>query len=170
MGCDKHCQNDEKWPRYKVGSFAVKALKRMFIKKIGIDLGTTNTLVFVPGKGLVINEPSVVAISMLDNKIIAGALFLSNKYKAIYFQSFSSREHTEKQAPSLIQWIAIQKFKRMGVEEYDFGGVTLGLDDNDSRFFVYEFKRKFNGELKKFYNIEIEINKWKKIQDPVCMH
>ena len=43
----------------------------MFVKKIGIDLGTTNTLVFVPGKGLVINEPSVVAISVLDNKIIA---------------------------------------------------------------------------------------------------
>lgn len=39
--------------------------------KIGIDLGTTNTLVFIPRKGLVINEPSVVAISILDNKIIA---------------------------------------------------------------------------------------------------
>lgn len=43
----------------------------MFTKKIGIDLGTTNTLVFVPNKGLIINEPSVVAISILDNKIIA---------------------------------------------------------------------------------------------------
>lgn len=43
----------------------------LFVKKIGIDLGTTNTLVFVPHKGLIINEPSVVAISILDNKIIA---------------------------------------------------------------------------------------------------
>lgn len=43
----------------------------MLAKKIGIDLGTTNTLVFVPKKGIIINEPSVVAISMLDNKIIA---------------------------------------------------------------------------------------------------
>lgn len=42
-----------------------------FTSKIGIDLGTTNTLVFVPRKGLVVNEPSVVAISILDNKIIA---------------------------------------------------------------------------------------------------
>jgi len=42
-----------------------------FIKKIGIDLGTANTLVFVPGKGLVINEPTVVAISIDDNKILA---------------------------------------------------------------------------------------------------
>lgn len=43
----------------------------MLVKKIGIDLGTTNTLVFVPKKGIVINEPSVVSISVLDNKIIA---------------------------------------------------------------------------------------------------
>lgn len=43
----------------------------MLAKKIGIDLGTTNTLVFVPSKGIVLNEPSVVAISILDNKIIA---------------------------------------------------------------------------------------------------
>ncbi len=43
----------------------------MFIKKIGIDLGTTNTLVYVPGKGVIINEPSVVAISTVDKKILA---------------------------------------------------------------------------------------------------
>lgn len=43
----------------------------MFVKKIGIDLGTTNTLVFLPRKGIIINEPSVVSISVLDNKIIA---------------------------------------------------------------------------------------------------
>src|SRR5205809_497578 len=40
-------------------------------KKIGIDLGTTNTVAFLPRKGIIINEPSVVAISVLDNKVIA---------------------------------------------------------------------------------------------------
>lgn len=43
----------------------------MFLKRIGIDLGTTNILVHVPKKGVVINEPSVVAISNVDKKIIA---------------------------------------------------------------------------------------------------
>lgn len=43
----------------------------LFVKKIGIDLGTTNTLVFLPGKGVVINEPSVVAVSMPENRILA---------------------------------------------------------------------------------------------------
>lgn len=43
----------------------------LFIKKIGIDLGTANTLVYVPGKGLIINEPTVVAVSINDNRILA---------------------------------------------------------------------------------------------------
>jgi len=43
----------------------------MFVRKIGIDLGTANTLVFVPGKGVVINEPSVVAVSKEDNRVLA---------------------------------------------------------------------------------------------------
>lgn len=43
----------------------------MFLRKIGIDLGTANTLVFVPGKGIVINEPSVVAVSLYENKVLA---------------------------------------------------------------------------------------------------
>ena len=43
----------------------------MFIKKIGIDLGTCNSLVFLPGKGVVLQEPSVVAVSLDENKILA---------------------------------------------------------------------------------------------------
>ena len=41
------------------------------VKKIGIDLGTANTSVFVPGRGVVINEPSVVAIDKLSNQVLA---------------------------------------------------------------------------------------------------
>ncbi|MBX4215843.1 rod shape-determining protein [Candidatus Parcubacteria bacterium] len=42
-----------------------------FSKKLGIDLGTANTLVYLPGKGVILNEPSVVAVSEHDNKILA---------------------------------------------------------------------------------------------------
>src|SRR3989344_3154217 len=42
-----------------------------FSKKLGIDLGTANILVFVPGRGIVLNEPSVVAVSEEDNRIVA---------------------------------------------------------------------------------------------------
>ncbi len=43
----------------------------LFSKKLGIDLGTANTLVFLPGKGIILNEPSVVAVSEGDNQILA---------------------------------------------------------------------------------------------------
>ena len=50
-----------------------------FSPKIGIDLGTANTLVFVPGKGIVLNEPSVVAVSEQDKKVLA----VGNEAKAM---------------------------------------------------------------------------------------
>ncbi len=43
----------------------------MFVRKIGIDLGTANTLIFVPKRGVVVNEPSVVAVSSEDNAVLA---------------------------------------------------------------------------------------------------
>ncbi|MFA5880541.1 MAG: rod shape-determining protein [Candidatus Margulisiibacteriota bacterium] len=43
----------------------------MFLKRFGIDLGTTNILVYVPKKGITINEPTVVAISVENNKILS---------------------------------------------------------------------------------------------------
>lgn len=43
----------------------------IFSSKLGIDLGTANTLVFLPKKGIVLNEPSVVAISQIDKKVLA---------------------------------------------------------------------------------------------------
>ncbi len=43
----------------------------MFAKKIGIDLGTTTVLVYIPKKGIVLNEPSVVAISLADKRVLA---------------------------------------------------------------------------------------------------
>lgn len=45
-----------------------------FAKKIGIDLGTANTLVYLPGKGVVLNEPTVVAISTDDKKVLSVGL------------------------------------------------------------------------------------------------
>jgi len=43
----------------------------LFSKKLGIDLGTANTLVYLPNKGIILNEPSVVAVSEQDNTILA---------------------------------------------------------------------------------------------------
>lgn len=49
-----------------------------FSKNLGIDLGTANTLAYIKGKGIVINEPSIVAIDKKDNKVIAIGAEASN--------------------------------------------------------------------------------------------
>ena len=43
----------------------------MFVKKIALSLGTSNTLVHLAGKGIVVNEPTVVAVSVDDRKVLA---------------------------------------------------------------------------------------------------
>jgi rod shape-determining protein MreB and related proteins len=43
----------------------------MFGKRVGIDLGTANVLVYVKGRGIVINEPAVVALANRDNTVVA---------------------------------------------------------------------------------------------------
>ena len=49
----------------------LNALLGLFSVDVGIDLGTANTLVYVKGKGIVINEPSVVAIDKKYKKVLA---------------------------------------------------------------------------------------------------
>lgn len=43
----------------------------MFYKRLGIDLGTANSLVWLAGEGIVLNEPTVVAVSVEDNRVVA---------------------------------------------------------------------------------------------------
>ena len=43
----------------------------MLRKHIAVDLGTANTLVFVQSQGIVINEPSVVAVDTINARVIA---------------------------------------------------------------------------------------------------
>jgi len=49
----------------------VEKFRRIFSHDVGIDLGTANTLVYLRGKGIVINEPSVVAINQKTGQIVA---------------------------------------------------------------------------------------------------
>ena len=65
----------------------------MFGRDMGIDLGTANTLVFVKGKGIVVNEPSVVAIKEKTNQ---------EKNKNIWTQFVSAQERADLQEISLL--------------------------------------------------------------------
>jgi len=48
-----------------------KKIFNKFSKEIGIDLGTSNTMIYVKGKGIVVDEPSVVAINTRTEQILA---------------------------------------------------------------------------------------------------
>ena len=51
-----------------------KFLGRYFSSDLSIDLGTANTLIYVRGQGIVLNEPSVVAINVRDGRPVAVGL------------------------------------------------------------------------------------------------
>ena len=48
-----------------------KKFKDLFSSDIGIDLGTANTLVYLRGHGIIINEPSVVAVNQKTGRVVA---------------------------------------------------------------------------------------------------
>jgi len=56
---------------YRTGERFKEDKKRMLARDIGIDLGTANVLMHVKGRGIVLNEPSVVAIDKNTNKVLA---------------------------------------------------------------------------------------------------
>ena len=49
----------------------IKSFYGSFSMDIGIDLGTCNTLIYIKGKGIVISEPSVVAVERGTKKVVA---------------------------------------------------------------------------------------------------
>jgi rod shape-determining protein MreB len=48
-----------------------RALAQIFPSDLAVDLGTANTLVYVPGRGIVLNEPSIVAVHVHDRSVLA---------------------------------------------------------------------------------------------------
>ena len=57
--------------RKLLGFFSKRKLFSFFSNDMAIDLGTANTVVYVRNKGIVLNEPSVVAVRTKNNKVLA---------------------------------------------------------------------------------------------------
>jgi len=53
-------------------------INKIFSNDIGIDLGTSNTLVYIQGRGIVVNEPSVVAVNQKTGRVVALGLEAKN--------------------------------------------------------------------------------------------
>lgn len=89
------------------------------MKRIGIDLGTSNTLVYVKGEGIVINEPSVVAFNKKTGEIIAVG------HKARIMQG-KTPEHIEVSRP-LVHGIIFDFEVTESMLSYLFGKLSLGF-------------------------------------------
>lgn len=72
MASEKKQSFREIFERLSRGKFSkFRQVSGIFTNDIGIDLGTANTLVYVRGKGIVLAEPSVVAVDSLTNEVLA---------------------------------------------------------------------------------------------------
>ena len=60
-----------------------EALLGRFSVDMGIDLGTANTLVCVRGRGIILNEPSVVAVRQGTNEVLMNGMAVGNAAKAM---------------------------------------------------------------------------------------
>ena len=72
------------------------SLMGAFSSDIGIDLGTANTLVYVKGRGIVLCEPSVVAIQIGTKNVLAvgdEAKMMLGKMSSVFFGYLSEGKH-----------------------------------------------------------------------------
>ena len=94
-----------------------------------------------------------------EGELIAGNLFVIHGDTMLYYQGASTRDRAQtlKQAPAACFWAAIRAAQSLGLRRFDMGGCTPTEDSTDPRYGVYEFKKKWGGELVTFYNAEIPL-------------
>lgn len=98
-------------------------------------------------------------VAEYNGKIIAGDMVICFGDTMLAYQGGMLREFSSKQGPTALIWHCIKLAKEEGFKIYDLGGCTPGLDESNPRYAVYAFKKRFSGELIKFYNAEITLNK-----------
>jgi hypothetical protein len=92
-----------------------------------------------------------------EGQLIAGNLFVVHGDTMLYYQGASTRDRTQtlRQAPAACFWAAIRAARAFGLSRFDFGGCTPTDDPSDPRYGVWEFKKKWGGELVRFHNAEV---------------
>jgi hypothetical protein len=90
-------------------------------------------------------------------ELIAGNLFFVHGETMLYYQGASTRDRAQtlRQAPAACFWAAIRAARALGLPRFDLGGCTPTDDPSDPRHGVYEFKKKWGGELVTFYNADV---------------
>jgi len=90
-------------------------------------------------------KDAFLLLAHLDDKVIAGGIFLISGTTCLYYYGASSNNHRNTMAPYLLQWEAMQFAKKRGCHSYDFLGITSSSGDDPSLAGVTSFKKKFGG-------------------------
>jgi hypothetical protein len=92
-----------------------------------------------------------------EGRLIAGNLFVIHGDTMLYYQGASTRDRAQtlRQAPAACFWAAIRAARALGLGRFDLGGCTPTDDPADPRYGVWEFKKKWGGELVRFHNAEV---------------
>jgi len=84
----------------------------LFSADMGIDLGTANTLVYVKGRGIVLNEPSVVALTTINGKTVPAFLSGLQQSEGLYYASLAAGATLASLPVILAGWIAQKQLVR----------------------------------------------------------
>lgn len=95
-------------------------------------------------------EHAILLVAQDEKEWLAAGIFVFWKNTGTYYYGASIDPSRNKNAPTLIQWRAIQEAKKRGCTEYDFLGVAPENDPNHRLARVSTFKKKFGGEVEKY--------------------
>jgi rod shape-determining protein MreB len=105
----------------------VKFIEKFFKNELAIDLGTVNTLIYQPNKGILLNEPSVVAVDRYDGEVVAVG---HKALKLLGRQPRGIEVHRPIRSGSIVNFEVVQKMLRAfigSVTDYRWGHFVVGI-------------------------------------------
>ena len=135
---------------------------RMFSRDIGIDLGTANTLVFMKNKGIILREPSVVAVDVNSDTVLAVGLQAKDIKNILNGVRHTYYANKVKELNYHIKWRVIQNVLTVFEKEYEkqdaLGEEAAGQLEN-----IFAFAKKVDKEGVVSERLFGEVNKDKKM-------
>jgi hypothetical protein len=107
---------------------------------------------------LVPTGEAVFYMAELEGQIIAVMLHLISSDTMLNYVSGSLREHAKDNAPSLLQWHAIEECHKRKLAWYDMGGCTPNLPEDDPGYGLFFFKKRWGGHLDQTYRAELYLS------------
>ncbi len=93
--------------------------------------------------------------------VVQGCTVVPFSGKSAYYVYGGSADRPLAGANNLLHWVAIQKFREMGVREYDFVGVRINPEKGTKQEGLLTFKKRFGGQLVQGFMWKYPINPFK---------